>query len=161
VKVGWIGRGGRSPLAVADAAARGVLLLNGTAPVKTFVQMNEVLQMSILNLRRTSITTIANEKTSASLLNVPRLSKISGAIHRVLCPYSSGAPRIESRFWVTMARPQSMIIAWPVASTRMFGWSVDVNMSVVTRSRTIAYPPEISVNDITGVQVIDAFRDVG
>jgi len=60
-----------------------------------------------------------------------------------------------------MARPQSAIIAWPVASTRMFGWSVDVNMSVVTRSRTPAYPPEIPVNDVAGVQVIDAFCDVG
>jgi len=66
--------------------------------VKTFVQMSEVLQMSILNPQRTSIMAIANEKTSASLLNVPRLSKISGAIHRVLSPCSSGAPRIESKF---------------------------------------------------------------
>jgi len=32
---------------VADTAARGGLSLNGTAPVKTFVQMSEVLQMSI------------------------------------------------------------------------------------------------------------------
>jgi len=160
VKVGWIGRGGRSPLTVADTAARGGLSLNGTAPVKTFLQMNQVLQISILNLQRTSITTIANEKTSASLLNVPRLSKISGAIHRALCPYSSGASRIEPRFWVTIARPQSVIIAWPVASTRMFGWSVGVNMPAVTRLRMIAYPPEIPVNDVAGVQVIEALRNI-
>ena len=32
---------------VANTAARGGLSLNGTAPVKTFIQMNEVLQISI------------------------------------------------------------------------------------------------------------------
>ena len=54
--------------------------------------------MSIVNPQRTSIMTIANEKTSASLLNVSRLAKISGAIHRVLRACSSGALCIESRF---------------------------------------------------------------
>jgi len=38
-----MGRGGRSPLMVADTAVRGGLSLNGTAPVKTFLQMNQVL----------------------------------------------------------------------------------------------------------------------
>jgi len=47
VKVGWVGRGGRSPLTVANTAARGGLSLNGTAPVKTFTQVNQALQMSI------------------------------------------------------------------------------------------------------------------
>ena len=110
VKVGSIGLGGRSPPMVANRAARGVFLPKGTAPVNTFVQMSGVLWMSILSLQRTSIMTIANEKTSASLLNAPRLARISGAVHRVLCPCSSGAPCIESRFRVTTARPQSVII---------------------------------------------------
>ena len=76
------------------------------------------------NMQQTSIMTIANEKTSASLLNVPRSAKISGAIHRLLSTCSSGAPCTESIPWVTRARPQSVIIAWPVVSTRMFDWLV-------------------------------------
>ena len=103
--------------------------------------------------------TIANEKTSASLLNVPRLAKISGAIHRALSPCSSGAPCTESMLWVTTARPQSVTIAWPAASTRMFDW-LGVSIPVVGRSRTIAHPPEIPVDNVAGVEVIQAFRDI-
>ena len=103
--------------------------------------------------------TIANEKMSASLLNDPRSAKISGAIHRVLCPCLSGALRIEFRLWVTTARPHSVIIAWPVVSTRMFDWS-SVNMPVVKRPRIIAHPSEIPVNDVAGVKVIQAFCDI-
>ena len=40
VKAGWVGRGGRSPPTIANIAARGGLLLNGTAPVTTFVRVN-------------------------------------------------------------------------------------------------------------------------
>ena len=35
----WVGRGGRSPPAIADTAARGGLSLNGAAPVKTFIKI--------------------------------------------------------------------------------------------------------------------------
>ena len=115
--------------------------------------------MSILNLQRTSIMTIANEKTSASLLSVPRLAEISGAIHRILSPCSSGDPCTESMLWVTTARPQSVIIAWPAVSTRMFDW-LGVSIPVVERSRTIPHPPEIPVNNVAGVEVIQAFRDI-
>ena len=110
-------------------------------------------------MQRTSIMTIANEKTSASLLNAPRLAKISGAIHRVLSPRSSEVLCIESMLWVTTARPQSVIIAWPVVSTRMFDWS-SVNMPVVKRPRMIAHPSEIPVDNVAGVKVIQAFGDI-
>ena len=103
--------------------------------------------------------TIANEKTSASLLNVPRLAKISGAIHRMLSSRSSGAPRIEPMLCVTTARPQSVIIACPLVSTRMFDWS-GINMPVVERSRMTAYPLEIPVNDVAGVEAIKALCDI-
>ena len=39
-KAWLVGRGGRSPPTIANTAAEGDLSLNGTAPVKTFVQMN-------------------------------------------------------------------------------------------------------------------------
>jgi len=42
----------------------------------------------------------------------------------------------------------------------MFGW-FSVNISVVTWLRTMAYPSEIPVNYVAGVEVIDAFRDIG
>jgi len=103
--------------------------------------------------------TIANEKISASLLNVPRSAKISGAIHRVLSPCSSGAPCTGSELWVTTARPQSVIIACPVVSTRMFDWP-DVNMPVVKRSRMTAYHSEIPVNNVARVEIVQAFRDI-
>ena len=99
VKVGWVGRGGRSPPVIASITTRGGLSLNGTAPVKAFIQMNgsspDVSQVG--DLQRTSIMTIANEKTSDSLLCVPPPSKISGAIHRALSPCSAEVFRIESR----------------------------------------------------------------
>ena len=103
--------------------------------------------------------TIANEKTSASLLNVPRLPKISGAVHRVLCSRSSGELRTESKFRVTTARPQSVIRARPVVSTRTVGW-LGVNAPVVKRSRMIAYPFEITVNNVAEVEVIQALCDI-
>ena len=103
--------------------------------------------------------TIANEKTSASLLNFPQLTKISGAIHRVLCPCSRGALRVESRFRVTMERPQFVIRAQPVVSTRMFCW-LDVNMPVVKQSRIVAYSLEIPVNNVAGVEIIKTFCDI-
>jgi len=47
-------------------------------------------------LEPTSTMTIANEKTSASLLGVPRPCRISGAVHRAVPPaveeVSSAAP---------------------------------------------------------------------
>jgi len=52
-----------------------------------------------------------------------------------------------------------VIIAWPLVSTRTFGW-LGVNMSVVKRSRVIAYPSEIPVNNVAGVEVIQAVCDV-
>ena len=52
-----------------------------------------------------------------------------------------------------------MIIAWPVVSTRMFDWP-GVNMPMVKQSGIIAHPPEIPVNDVAGVEVIQAFRDI-
>jgi len=58
-----------------------------------------------------------------------------------------------------MARPQSVIIAQPAVSTRMFDW-LSVSIPVVERSRTIAHPPEIPVDDVAGVEVIQAFRDI-
>jgi len=103
--------------------------------------------------------TIANEKTSASLLNVPRLAKISGAIHRTPSPCSSGDPCTESKLRVTTARPQSVIIVRPAASTRMFDW-LGVSIPAVERSRTIAHPPEITVDNAAGVEVIQTFRDI-
>ena len=39
-KSGWVGRGGRPPSLIADTAARGGLSLNGAAPVKTFIKIN-------------------------------------------------------------------------------------------------------------------------
>ena len=41
----------------------------------------------------------------------------------------------------------------------MFGW-LGVNMPVVKRLRMIAYPPEIPVNNVAGVEVIQAFCDI-
>jgi len=32
---------------------------------------------------------------------------------------------------------------------------------VAKRSRTITYPPEVPVNDVAGVKITEAFRDVG
>jgi len=58
-----------------------------------------------------------------------------------------------------MARPQSVIIAWPMVSTRTFGW-LGVNMLAVKRSRMIAYPSEISVNNVAEVEVIQTLRDI-
>jgi hypothetical protein len=46
VKLGWIGRGGRSPLVIANTAARGDFSLNGAAPVKAFVQIIHSLASS-------------------------------------------------------------------------------------------------------------------
>ena len=124
VKFGWAGRGGRSPSTIADIASRGDLSLNGTAPVKAYVKVSG--DSPDINpgklLQRTSIVTIANEKTSPSLPYVPRPSKISGAIHRALYPSSSEVPRVESRFWVTIARPKSVTFARPVMSTMIFDW---------------------------------------
>jgi len=81
-------------------AARDDLSLNGTAPVKAYVKVSDsspdVSPGGLL--QRTSIVTIANEKMSPSLLYVPRPFKISGAIHRALCPSSSKVLRVESRF---------------------------------------------------------------
>ena len=37
-RLGWVGRDGRSPPAIADMAARGGLSTNGAAPVKAFMK---------------------------------------------------------------------------------------------------------------------------
>jgi hypothetical protein len=66
---------------------------------------------------------------------------------------------MESRFWVTMTRPQSVIHARPVVSTRTFDW-LDVNTPVVKRSRMVAYSLEIPMNNVAGVEVIEAFCDI-
>jgi len=52
---------------IANIAAWDGLSLNGTAPVNAFAQMNDG-PPPVGYLQRTSIVTIANEKTSASLL---------------------------------------------------------------------------------------------
>ena len=131
VKVGWAGRGGRSPLMTANLAAGGGLSLNGAVLAKAFVRMTMLCHFAALSagyLQRTSIATPANEKMSASLLYVPP-SKISGAIHLALRSSSVKTLRIEPRSWVTMARPKSVIRARAIASTRMFDW-LGMNMLV-------------------------------
>ena len=45
MRVGWIGRGGRSPQTIATIAARDGLSLNGTAPVKAFAQDITICRM--------------------------------------------------------------------------------------------------------------------
>ena len=42
----------------------------------------------------------------------------------------------------------------------MFGWQC-VSAGVKTILRTIAYPFEISMNHITGMEVVEAFSDIG
>ena len=121
--------------------------------------MNEVPQMSILNLQRTSTMTMANEKISASLLNVPCLAKISGEVHRVLCSCSSGALRVESKFRVTTARPQSVICARPAMFIRTLGW-LGVIIPVVNQLRMIAYPSEVSMYNVAEVEVIQTLCDI-
>jgi len=54
----------------------------------------------------TSITTIANEYTSDSLLTGRSVAKISGAAHRTECPLVSDAADPESE--ATPARPKSV-----------------------------------------------------
>jgi len=81
---GWAGRGGRSPRIMAVPAIPGLLTSNGGAPVKTCVETERRLrkaQRITIHPRRTSTMTIANEKTSASLLYVPESFAISGAVH--------------------------------------------------------------------------------
>ena len=56
-----------------------------------------------------------------------------------------------------MARPQPVIRARPVVSTRTFDW-LDVNMPAVERSRTVAYSLETSVDNVARVEVIEAFH---
>ena len=65
----------------------------------------------ITHPRHTSIMTIAKEKISASLLYVPCSFRISGAVHRAVCPLSSDPLRMDSKLRVTVARPKSVIRA--------------------------------------------------
>jgi len=102
--------------------------------------------------------TMAKEKISASLLYVPCSFRISGAVHRAVWPLSSDGLRMESRFRVTVARPKSVIRAQPVASTRIFGWgSVNVGRK---GARTITYSLEITMNYVTGVQVVKPIGNI-
>jgi len=67
-----------------DMAMAVGLLLNGIAPVNTCVDTKRGSAKALRTVDhpwRTSVITIAKEKTSASLLNVPSF-KISGAAHR-------------------------------------------------------------------------------
>ena len=86
-------------------------------------------------------------------------SKISGAIHRALRPHSGEAFHIESRPWVIIASPKSVIRAWPVTSIRMLDW-LDVNV-VKYYFRRMTYSLEISMNHIAVVEVVKAFSNVG
>ena len=52
-----------------------------------------------------------------------------------------------------------MTCARPVVSTRMFGW-LGVNIPVVRRSRTVAYSLEAPMDNIAGVEVMEAFGDI-
>jgi len=102
--------------------------------------------------------TIAKEKISASLLYAPSSVRISGAVHLAVCPSLSDTLRIESRFCVTVARPKSVIRAQPARSTRIFDW-VRVSMGHHGH-RTIAYPLEVTMNYVVGVQVVKSISDI-
>jgi len=58
-----------------------------------------------------------------------------------------------------MARPQSVITARPVTSTRIFDW-LGVNIPVVKQSRMTTYSLEVSVNNVVEVEVIQARCDI-
>jgi len=52
-----------------------------------------------------------------------------------------------------------VISARPVMSTRTLDW-LGVNISMVKRPRMIAYPPEISMNNVAEVEVIQTLCDI-
>ena len=82
--VGCVGRGGRLPCVIYNTAMVDGLSLNGIAPVNTCIDTKCQLPIAIRAVdhpQRTSIMTMAKEKMSASLLNVPSV-KTSGAAHR-------------------------------------------------------------------------------
>ena len=67
---------------------------------------------------------------------------------------------MESRFWVTVASPKSARRARPESSTRIFGWpgcQYDGNRIF----RTATYSLEVPMDDIAGVEVVEAIGDVG
>lgn len=61
---------------------------------------------------------------------------------------------------MTGARPKSVIRAWPLSSTRTFGWKYG-QYGGRTRLGIIAYSFEIPMNNVPGMEVIEAFGDVG
>ena len=84
LKVGCAGRGGRVPCVMHNTAMTGVLSLNGIVPVNTCIhakQRSAKMIHTACNQQHTSIITIAKEKVSASLLNIPSV-RTSGAAHR-------------------------------------------------------------------------------
>lgn len=93
VKLGSCGRCGRSPFIIFTIVAGTVRPLNGSFPVKAFgIQDQVVVYLSDINARRgeaqgrTSITTIAKEKMSASRVFLLPPPKASGAAHLTVYP---------------------------------------------------------------------------
>lgn len=103
-------------------------LLNGTAPVKTYINAKQrrvtghrsSFQYMTGYQSRTSIMIIAKEKTSASSLSAPSF-KTSGAVHRVVWSCLHEVFCLKSVPMAIVAREKSVIRAWPVVSTRIFG----------------------------------------
>ena len=101
--------------------------------------------------------TIPNEKTSASLLCVPVVRKISGAAHRT--DWSSGNARLKAGFRSTVARPKSVIRTQPESSTRMFG-CMGIRSIVISTWSVITHPFYTPMNHVIGVDVFEATGDV-
>lgn len=137
-RAGCTGRCGRSPAAMAITTSWVGLSPNGTSTVKAFVRMNQSQSDSgrVGCLIQTSMTTIANENTSDSLLWEPLSVKTSGAVHRDLSHWPAKAGDMSC---VIAARPISVIRAQPAGFTRMFNW-LGVNTSTKQSSRTIRTP---------------------